>query len=192
MRSPFLLFAAIGLMASDLVAQQPPRSAPFAFAAGPAWSGQLTGLQIRAEYRLLRDRWLGFRVDAGARWTPTQSLAAPSVLYGDGGRYEGIAQATDLHLSIAAVFAPWPSGRISPYFLTGAAAVQSWSTDRGAYRYADGSLAQAVPGRSWTRGDVVLVTGFGLRLRLGDHPIQLEVQRYGPTRALTLGTTLRF
>ena len=192
MRSPLLLFAVTSLTVSALTAQQSPKPAPLVLAIGPAWSAQLTGLQLRAEYSLIRDRWLNLRVDAGGRWTPTQGLSRPSVLYGDGSRFEGMAQAADVHLGLATILSPLSRAPVSPYLVAGVAAVQSWSSGRGAYRYTDGSLAQAVPSSSWTRGDFVVVTGVGLRLRLGGRPIQLEVQRYGQTRAVTLGAALQF
>jgi hypothetical protein len=192
MRSPFLLVAVMGLIPSLLAAQQPPKPARLFLAVGPAWSSDLTGLQVRAEYSIMPVSLLGIRLDLGGRWTPTQTLSRPSALYGDGGRFDGIAQAADVNLSVTAVVRPWPRASISPYVVSGAAALQSWDSGRGDYRYADGSLAQAVPARSWTRGDLVLVTGFGLRLRLGEHPVQFELRRYGQTSAFTLGTALRF
>lgn len=192
MRSPLLLFAVPSLTISALTAQQPPTPVRLGLAVGPAWRDQLTGLQLRAEYSLMRDRWLGLRVDLGGRWTPTQSYSASTVLYGDGGHYDGTAQAADVYLGLATILSPWSRAPVSPYLVAGVAAVQSWNSGRGAYRYADGSLALAVPSSSWTRGDLVVVTGVGLRLRLGGRPILLEVQRYGQTRAFTLGTALRF
>ena len=192
MRSASLLLVVSSLASSSLPAQQPPKPAPFALAVGPAWNAQLTGLHFRAEYNLIGDRWFGLQVDAGGLWTPTQNRSVPSILYGDDGRYEGVAQATDLHFGLAAILTPWPRARISPYLVTGVAAVQSWSTGEGVYRNADGSLAQPVPRHSFTHGDFVAVTGFGLRGRVGGHPIRLELRRYGRTNALTLGTGLRF
>ena len=80
MRSASLLLVATSLASSSLLAQQPPKLAPFALAVGPAWSAQLTGLHFRAEYYLIRDRWFGLQVDAGGLWTPTQTRSVPSIL----------------------------------------------------------------------------------------------------------------
>src|ERR1051325_6144772 len=103
MRAASLLLVATSLASSSLLAQQPPKLAPFALAVGPAWSAQLTGLHFRADYYLIRDRWLGRQLDAGVLWPPPRPRSVPSLLYGDRGRYEGVPQTADLHFGFAAI-----------------------------------------------------------------------------------------
>jgi hypothetical protein len=170
----------------------------FFLALGPAWSGwrsNMAGFHLRTEYYLTRrDRAVSLRAEAGSRWTPTQSFSIPTILYGDGSRYEGMAQSTDLTLGVTASVTPWPTGRFSPYLVTGVAAVQSWTRSQGYYRAADGGLAAPVsPPLSSTWGRFAGVMGVGLRTRFGNHSLQLEARRIGTdTRAITLGTALRF
>jgi len=170
----------------------------FFLALGPAWSGwrsTLAGLHLRAEYYLTRrDRAVSLRAEAGSRWTPTQAISIPTILYGDGSSFEGMAQSADLTLGLTASVTPWPTGRFSPYLLTGLAAVQSWTRSQGYYRAGDGALAAPVsPPHSSTRGWFAGVVGVGLRARFGNYSLQLEARRIGTdTRAVTLGTALRF
>jgi len=161
MRLTLWWFMVTTVLSPPLVAQEPTKAPPFALAVGPTWSryGHLTGLHVRGEYYLMRDRWLGLRVDAGGRWTPTQTVSSPSGLYGDSSRYEGTGQAADVHLGLTATLTPWPHSRLAPYLLTGVAAVQRWSSGGGAYTNPDGSLAQRVPERAITRGSFAFSTG---------------------------------
>lgn len=192
MRSPLLLFTLTVALSPSLSAQDYTKGAPLVLALGPAWNPQLTGLQFRGQYHLIPDRWLGLRLEVGGRWTPTQSFSAPSILYGDGSRYEGTAQSAAVDLALAATLTPWPRGSVSPYLVTGIAAVQSWGSGRGYYKAPDGSLAQVAPPASSTRGEVTGIWGYGLRVRLGGHPVELEFRRAAGWRSITLGTGLRF
>jgi hypothetical protein len=195
MRSTQLLFALTTLTVSSLAAQQPAAPGRFAFAVGPAWNYQLSGVHVRAEYHLIRDRWFGLQLDAGGWWTPSQSLSFGSALYGYGSRFEGTGQAADFHLGLSATLAPWRRAPIAPYLLAGAAAVQSWGTRQGAYRDSGGAYVQFVPKASFTRGEIVPVAGVGLRLRVASHPIHFELRRYGGRTnvdVVTVGTTLSF
>jgi hypothetical protein len=190
MRPSLLLFAVAGLAASTLTAQESPKPAPLVVAGGLYRNLDLTGLQLRGEYSLTRERWIALRLDAGGHWTPSTSV---SRLYIDGSRYEGNAQSADLHLGLVASLSPLPRGRFSPYLVAGVAAVQRWNNGGGYYRYADGSPARFVPLQSWSTGEVLSVRGIGVRLRLGSRPLHLEYRQYGArSSAYTLGTTLRF
>ena len=195
MRSPLLVLALTTAMSAALGAQESPKPARFGIAVGPAWAPYATGFHLRAEYAVVQQRRLELQVYAGGLWTPTQSYSTPSVLYGDGSRFVGTNQIMRLHVGMVGIIMPW-RGRISPYLVAGIAAVQSWSQGVGGYYNPDGSLAEPVPPGSETRGDVVSISGIGLRLRVGDRPIQLELRRYyggrGQMHDLTLGTALPF
>jgi len=194
MRSTVWWFMVTIVLSPPLVAQEPTKASRFGLAVGPTWSryGHLTGLHLRGEYYVIRDRWLGLRVDAGGRWTPTQTVSSPSGIYGDSSRYEGTGQTADVHLGLTATLTPWPRGSLSPYLLTGVAAVQRWSSGGGSYANPDGSVAQRVPERAVTRGSFAFSTGLGLRVRFGGRLVQLDFRRDAWMRDLTLGSALRF
>ncbi len=165
--------------------------------AGLGWGGsccQFTGGQVRAEYSLTPvERVVGLRVHLGTFWTPTQSFSRPSILYGDGSTFEGVGQAALVDLGVTGSITPWPRGRVSPYVLAGVAAVQSWTHRSGYYRRGDGTPAFSVPPSSGTRGDLGLVVGAGLRVRVGGRLFQLEARELrGSFSAFSLGTSLHF
>jgi hypothetical protein len=181
-------------------AQDPPSSNPgdrLILSVGPGWTAcrcQFIGGQLRAEYSLTPlERVVGLRVHLGAFWTPTQSYSVPSILYGEGSTFEGVGQATLLDLGVTGSITPWPRGRVSPYVVAGVAALQNWKYGSGYYRRADGTPAFAMPPRSGTRGDVGVVVGAGLRVRVGGRLLQLEARELGGSlSAFSLGTALHF
>jgi opacity protein-like surface antigen len=192
MRTPFLLFAVTSLAGSTLAAQQPPKPAPLIVVGGLTGSGGVSGLQLGAEYSLRRESWLGFRLEAAGLLTPTHKSSSCFTL-AELGCYQGSSRAAGLQLGLAAIVSPLPRGRVSPYVVAGAAAVQTWGSNQGEYLNPDGSRAQLVRPYSWNQGKVELVRGIGLRLRLGDRPFDLEYRKYGRhISAYTLGTSLRF
>jgi len=154
----------------------------------------ITGGQLRAEYSLTPlERIVGLRVHLGAFWTPTQSYSVPSFLYGEGSTFEGVGQAARLDLGVTGSITPWPRGRVSPYVVAGVAALQNWNYGSGYYRRVDGTSAYSMPPRSVTRGDLSLVVGAGLRVRVGGRVLQLEARELrGSFSAFTLGTALHF
>jgi len=165
--------------------------------AGLGWTPchcQFTGGQLRAEYSLTPlERVVGLRVHLGAFWTPTQSYSVPSILYGEGSTFEGVGQATLLDLGVTGSITPWPRGRVSPYVVAGVAALQNWNYGSGYYRRADGTPAFSMPPSSRTRGDLGLVVGAGLRVRVGGRLLQFELRQLtGRLSTLGLGTVLHF
>jgi hypothetical protein len=192
MRPPLLLFAVAGLTTSTLAAQESPKPAPLVVAGGITRSGTLSGLQLGAQYYLRHDRWLGLRIEAAGYWSPTQSFSSTYTV-GDLGGYQGSGRTTGFHLGVAAVASPLPRGRISPYVVFGPSRFQSWHSEQGEYLNRDGSSAELVPPHTWYRAELRLVRGIGVRLRLGDRPLDLEYRSYGGhMSAYTLGTTLHF
>src|SRR5439155_24981467 len=97
-----------------------------------------------------------------------------------------------VRLGVPATLSPWPRGSLSPYLLTGGAAVQRWSSGGGSDTSPGGSVAQRVPERAVTRGSFAFSTGLGLRVRFGGRLVQLEFRRDAWMRDLTLGSALRF
>jgi hypothetical protein len=192
MRSVLALFAVTMALAPSPAAQEPTKTAAFALAVGPAWTYNLTGLHFRAEHHLIRDRWFGFRIEAGSFWTPTQSFSEPSFLYGTGSRFAGRAQVVDFSLGVAATVNPWPRGALAPYLVTGLAARQSWRNSWGVYLTPTGWPEVSVPPRSSTHGDIVGIIGLGIRARFGDRPVLFELRHSDQRKYIGLGTALRF
>src|SRR5437773_11506241 len=97
MRSTVWWFMVTIVLSPPLVAQEPTKASRLGLAVGPTWSryGHLTGLHLRGEYYVIRDRWLGLRVAAGGRWAPTRAVSSPSALYGDSSRYERAGEMAD-------------------------------------------------------------------------------------------------
>jgi hypothetical protein len=165
--------------------------------AGLGWTPcrcRFTGGQLRAEYSLTPlERVVGLRVHLGGFWTPTQSYSVPSILYGEGSTFEGFGQTALLDLGVTGSITPWPRGRVSPYVLAGVAALQNWTYGSGYYRRADGTPAFSMPPRSGTRGDLGLVVGAGLRVRVGGRLVQFELRELrGKLSTFGLGTALHF
>jgi hypothetical protein len=135
------------------------------------------GLHLRAEYHILRDRWLGLRIEGGGRWTPTQNFSfAPVDQYGSW-------QYMDVNLGVAATITPVPRGRIAPYLVFGVSATQSWTNIQ---YYGTQSRT-----RSGSYGSLDTFWGLGTRVRLGERLIQMEL-RLSHRYDLTIGTGFRF
>lgn len=188
----------IASVTPTLQAQQPTRVSPFMLAGGPTWNDNLTGLLLRTQYEIVPGRWFGLRAEAGGRWTPTQTFSTPSVLNGADSRLAGIAQAADIHLGLSATLTALPSRAVSPYLVLGVTAVQTWNSGTYFYEPLSGPPGVALPPltrSSWTRGELAAVGGLGMRVRLGNRPLQVEA-RYCAGSAhmydVTLGTVVRF
>jgi hypothetical protein len=182
MRSTLPLVLLAVLPSVTLTAQDAPKTPPWSFAVGPAWDYSLTGINGRAEYSVMRDRWFGLRLETGLFWTPDQSILRPF--------FWGFGQAAHVNAGLLAVVSPLPRRRFSPYVTMGVAAVQSWSSIWGTtINPIDGTSYFSGP-RSHSRGEYTAVAGLGLRLRVGDRPFKVELRRYGSgVTAATLGTS---
>jgi len=154
---------------------------------------QFVGMRLGAEYNLTRlDRVLGVRLHLSGFWTPSQTVSQPSILYGDGSRFIGFGQQSDLDVGVTASLAPWPRAHLTPYVLGGVAALEQWISGSGYYRRADGTIAAAAPLRN-ARGMFTAVVGAGLRARIGARLWQLELRELpGSQSAVSLGTAIRF
>lgn len=188
---------ALVIMPVQARAQVAPDSTRFGVAFGPTWNAggpNLTGLQLRGEYYLTpRNRIFGLRLETGIGWTPTQSFSTGSFLYGDGTRFTGRAQATDVSVGVTATFAPWPRAPVSPYLVTGIVVAQKWNGGRGYYIRPDGTPETSwSPAFSVTNGVFASPSGIGMRFNLWNRPVQLELRNFLGGRRLTVGTSFHF
>jgi hypothetical protein len=188
----------IASVTPTLHAQQRARVSPFMLAVGPTWNENLTGLLLRTQYAIVPGRWFGLRVEAGGRWTPTQTFSEPMVLNEAGAQRAGIAQAADIHLGLSATLTAPLSQVVSPYLVLGVAAVQTWSSGTYFYEPPNGPPGVAyfpVSSSSWTRGEIAGIGGLGIRMRLGDRLVQVETRYLAGSAHMydvTLGTVMRF
>jgi len=192
MRSVVVSLSLALTLSSSLAAQDSTKTPRFALAAGPSWDFLLTGVRVRAEHHLIRDRWFGVRLEAGGLWTPTQYFERN--LFGDVRgvpSYWGWGQAVDFRVGAAAMLSPLPRGRFSPYVIGSLAAVQRWWSGVTYARRSSNDPVQPVAGSS-TRGEVVGGVGLGIQARFGGRAFRLELRREGVQQDLTLGTALRF
>jgi hypothetical protein len=153
----------------------------------------MTGVRLRAEYDLVRDRWFGLQVEAGGLWTPTQSFSQRLPWDAAGlPSYWGYGQAMDLRLGVAGTLSPLPRAPLSPYLVVSVAGVQSWWAGERFARRMDGSVQRVGEAASgFFHGGV----GLGIRARLAGRSVQVEYReaRNLPVmREFTLGTALRF
>ncbi len=169
-----------------VVAQQASGLAEVAL--GPAWRGGLAGVRVTGHrYLSAVDRPFALRLEAGARWTPSQTVAYPSILAGPGGRYVGEAQEADLALGTSGVLRPWPLARHAPYLVMGVSAVQWWNRGQGAFQ---GPSGFTVPEHRESRGALGVTVGAGFRTTVAGRRLALEARSYHRTFGLSVGTDL--
>jgi hypothetical protein len=136
-------------------------------------------------------RPFALRAEAGFRWTPTAYISTTTIAFG-ASRFEGTQQSADVTLGLTGLVTPWPRGRVTPYVLGGALAVQEWNRGMGAFLSSTGEVVHTFPPGSGSYGTIAAVGGLGLRATLLGHALQLEGRHYHNTTTVTLGADLRF
>jgi hypothetical protein len=188
-----LACAVVAISPLQLAAQSAPNvPSRFGLAAGVAWGNSTRGVSSRVEfYPMGVARTFALRAEAGFRWTSTAYISTTTLAFG-ASRFEGTRQGADVTLGLTGLVTPWPKGRVSPYLLGGALAVQEWTRSMGAFLSSTGTVMQTFPSRSDSYATVAAVGGLGVRAALFGHALQLEARRYHRTTMVTLGADLRF
>lgn len=150
---------------------------------------QFYGGRLRAEYDLISpNKPLRLRLEVGGYWEPTHNFYTEPT---DSTEFLGRAQTTDIAFGMTASLTPVPRARFAPYVTIGLLARQSWANGWSSYtvRFVSNTHRSLAS----TSGQMIFPVGLGIRARLGDRTVQVELRRWEQGRsAIMVGTSLPF